>query len=539
MLVAAGWIGTVVTLSRAEPASLPGVDDRWHLYRSPNFELFSQNGESTSRELLHNLELVRAVFMDRFKFIERVRLEVSVYAFAAAKDFRAYCPESMDRKRALAGFYLAGPDRAVILTAPFRDQDDAQRVIFHEYVHHLFKSADEDPPVWFGEGMAELLAGLRVEGDKLQIGHPLTGRLLNLRREELLSLEMIFSVKHQSPIYQSNDHTGIFYAESWALLHYWYCGQSDLPPDAVERFVRGATFPDRPVGTELHAFFQECFGMDYHAMLRRLERYVQTGSYRYTSQPLPKLDPPRSYAMTAASRDLMRLRLAELAVRVNRSPRGGLELLRGHREHPDDPRLLEVLGADARAHGDESGAVEYWEKAVAAGSTNVAIFRELAFSEGRDWFREFDYDFRLPADAAVRLRARLKRSIEHEPEQSAAYEMLAWVEAFAEKRSIANVNLVQSRFPALRDRARTTVALAMVRVRTGRTDEALHLLQSLEKLQPDAWTAQAGEVVRAKLEGRPVQQLAQTRGGTEVSEDGTLEIRNLTRLPSIPVPDDL
>jgi hypothetical protein len=137
------------------------------------------------------------------------------------------------------------------------------------------------------------------------------------------------------------------------------------------------------------------------------------------------------------------------------------------------------------------------------------------------------------------MRARLRRSIEHEPHQTAAFEMLAWVEAFAENRDLRNINLVQSRFSSLSEKARTLVALAMVRVRLGQPADALKLLTSLPQLEPDLWTAQAAEVIAATIEDRPVQRLADTRGGDVVHSELTPPMEKQRRLPTVALPDDL
>ncbi len=250
--------------------------------------------EPGSRALLRNLELLRAEFVDRYRIPERKRLEITVYAFGTDREFRAYRPESMGKHSRIDGFYHEDPDRAVILLAPSEGRDEARRLIFHEYVHHLFAAAEQDPPTWYNEGMAELLAGIRVENDHLEIGHPVPGRLFALQREKLLSLETLFAVGRNSPIYRSNDHTGLFYAESWALLHYWYFGNSKLSRDAIDRFVQVASSSDHIDGVRLHAWFRECFGMEYTHMLRGLDHTsipaatVSAGSRsRQSRQPIP------------------------------------------------------------------------------------------------------------------------------------------------------------------------------------------------------------------------------------------------------------
>jgi len=526
--------------ARAAPPALPGVDARWQEIRSPNFTLYSNQSDAESRALLHDLEILRAVFAERFRFVERARQEVSVYAFRSRKEFEAYSPRAGGKKRtSLGGFYLPYPDRSVIVVAPAEDRDEARRTIFHEYVHHLFRVAEQNPPVWFNEGMAELLAGIRIKGDQVEIGHPQVGRLLNLRQEKLLALETLFTVTRGSMIYRSDEHTGVFYAQSWALLHYWYCGKSDLSREGIARFISIATAPVPPTFDKVAAAFEECFGMTFAQMNKRLEAYMLSGSYGYSSQPAPEVAPATSYEAVVLPANRVRVRLGELAFRVNRSPAGEAAVREAVVSDPQDFLPLELLGAVAASEDDSATAAAYWEKAVAAGTPNVGIMRELALIEARTWFEDFDYGLRLPKDVTERLRTRLLRSIKHEPQQSAAYEMLAWVEAFSEDRSIANLNLVQAQFNRLPNRARTLVALAMVRVRMDAKDAALTLLKAMPGVQPDPWSLQAAEVITANLEGRPVQMLGDSTRGTQVDTEYGPKVESTRRLPSVPLPPDL
>lgn len=508
------WLCLAVPLQGAEKEPLPAVDDKWHYYQSANFDLYSRNSEGESRELLHHLELLRVVCLDRFKFVERARLDVTIFYFRSVEDFRAYSATAYAKNEFFRGYYTARPDRAVIALGPTTDPDGSQRLIFHEYVHHLFRVAEEDPPVWFNEGMAEFLAGIQLDGSSIEVGRPHANRLRALRGEKLLPLETLFGVTHDSPIYRSSDHTGVFYAESWALLHYWYCGETNFPADAVNRFVRVASNRKTAAAADLRGLFRECFGIDFPEMQRRLERYVESGAYRYSRQPAPKIADVASYTMRTVPRDEIRVRLAELALRVNRAPIGKLLLLEAIEKTPADPRPFEVLGMEALFDHDENGARDRWEQAVAAGTRNVAIYRELGVLETRPWFQQFNEYFRLAPEATERLRDRLTKSIEYSPQQSAAYETLAWVEAFSEVPSNANVNLVQEQFPRLRLKQRTLLALAFVRVRVNKPEEALRLLDQLDQMEPDAFTARGAEIVRAKLEGRPARRLPGSTNST-------------------------
>lgn len=494
----------VVSLPGAA-GDFPGTDDKWQHFQAPNFELYSRIRETDSRELLHNLELLRAMFLDFFKLRERRRLEVTVYAFKSEKDFRTYGSEVYGAKHNFAGFYVGGTDRAVIYLIQGENPATTRQLIFHEYIHHLFRVAEQNPPPWLNEGMAELFSTIVPTSDKkLEFGRPAAGRLWRLQQETFMPLEQLFAVEQTSPIFRQGEHTGLFYAESWALLHYLFFGDSKIEPERRRLFVALVLSNAFRDAAHQRQGFREVFGMDYPEMLARLKAYTTGGRYFWGTHPAPPIPPAASYARRPVPEREIRLRLAELALRVSRSPAAKLMLLQAVEQDPADTRPLEALGADALRDQDELRARERWSRAAELQTSNPAIYRELGLMEGRAVFSHFDVSYRVPEEKGQRMRDYLLRSIAYNPEQTAAYEMLAWVEAFAQEPSINNLNLIQRAYPNLSRKERTGLALAFVRVRLNNNAEALEILADLETMRPDAWETHGIEAIRAKIEDRPM-----------------------------------
>ena len=176
--------------------------------------------------------------------------------------------------------------------------------------------------------------------------------------------------------------------------------------------------------------------------------------------------------------------------------------------------------------GDQLTARERWSQAVEAGTRNPAIYRELARMEMSNLFSQFDVYFRVPEENVTRLRSYLSQSIEFNPEQSDAYEMLAWVEAFAEKPSIKKLNLAQRAAANLTRKERMLLALAFARMRLDKTDEALEMLAVLERMDPEPWEIYGIEAIRAFIEKRPIR------------TDNLRPTKPVNRVPSITKPGD-
>jgi hypothetical protein len=504
-------LGVMLFAALSAIASGAGTDfaaaqKKWQHYQSPHFELYSRNSDGSSRELLRNLELLHALFFSTFRFAERRPAEVTVYYFQSDRELAAYKSAHYSKDRELAAYYKASPDRSIIALSAEYDLESTQHTIFHEYIHHLFRVTGEEPPVWYNEGMAELFSTLEIGSNGLILGKPLPGHVALVAREDLLPLATLFAVDYQSSIYTQGQHTGLFYAESWALLHYSLFGKAGPLQARLDDFLRFAAAQRWKTGgsEELRAAFQQKVGIDYPAMEELLERYVRTGRYATRKVAPPKIASPESYPQRAVSHEEMRERLAELALRVNRDPRGKLVLLQALEKNPANIRALESLGADALIDGDEVTFRERWERAIAAGSRNPALYHELALFEGRRWFGEFDYYFRLPEQKTEELRKLLLRSIEGAPDQVVAYELLAWVEASAPAPKPAHVNLVQQHFPVLKEQQRTLLALALVRARLGDKETALQLLADLDRMvEPESSLSWQVRFVQRRLQTKP------------------------------------
>ncbi len=497
-------LGSGLPLRGSAPEVIPAADDQWQRYESPHFELFSHNSAGASRRLLRNLELLRSAFFDIMHEKEKRSVQVTVYYFAGVDEFRPYVSADFRKLEDLAGFYLSRPDRAVIVM-PFRkDEKESQQVVFHEYVHHLTEVSGRNPALWFREGIADVFSTIEESPEGLIVGKPIPGRAFEYRAHPPMPLEELFAIDHTSPNYHENQRVGMFYGESWVLVHYLLYGNSGLPRDQVDRFltyIEQETEKGDPV--KRRALFQETMGMDYPAMIKRLNKYLNHGRFSPGRYPLPTIAPAESYVMRPVPRDEIRGQLQELDLRVNRSPAAKLALLGRLDTNPDDIRALEILGTDALGEGDEATAQERWEQAFRAGTRNPAILHALVEMEDRANFSGIDVlYFRLPEEGAQHLRRLLGRLIECEPQQTQAYEVLAWVEATADQPMRANIDLVQAHLPSLADKSRTVVALALVRMRLKDEAGARRLLDELGATQPKPDILEEIAILRDSLDKR-------------------------------------
>src|SRR5438132_806730 len=63
--------------------------------------------------------------------------------------------------------------------------------------------------------------------DAVEMGRPIPSHVVALRSETPLPLRELFAINTSSKEYNEGAHLGMFYAESWALVHYLMLGSTE------------------------------------------------------------------------------------------------------------------------------------------------------------------------------------------------------------------------------------------------------------------------------------------------------------------------
>lgn len=194
-------------------ASLATAAEQWLKLTSSHFELYTTAGEKKGREAILFFEQVRDFFgRARGSAKPVTTAPVRIIAFRSDKEYKPYrISESAD------AFYLDGYDRDYIVMHGITEE--SYPVAVHEFTHLLIKRAGLDVPIWFNEGLADVYSSLKPLGKKVLVGSLIPGRFYSLQQSKWIPLEELASVDARSPYYNEKARAGIFYAESWALVH--------------------------------------------------------------------------------------------------------------------------------------------------------------------------------------------------------------------------------------------------------------------------------------------------------------------------------
>jgi tetratricopeptide (TPR) repeat protein len=373
----------------------------WLRYSSPNFELYSDARDAVSRNALVRLELIRHVFLDAAG-PKGTPLPIRVFLFSSARDFRQFRLNETTR-----GFYQSGPERDTI--AMHAGDVETYRVVFHEFVHLVLNHSAPPLPRWLEEGSAEFYSTLAAQGDKLLIGGPVPTHLRTLARQPWLDAKTLASMTRNPRDDREPEKTGMFYAQSWALVH-----MLTLGPGYRTKFPRFSHLVMR--GTPVPFAFEEAFSKTLDEALRDLRAYLQSGSLPVSTVLWNPLDPvgievekiPPDQAETAQ---------IELLLQMGQHAAAASRLERLERNQPDHPDVLAELAMFAMGSRRPEEARRYFERAIGAGSQRSTTY--------------FEYAMLLRDQGAPRERVRelLEQAIGRNPRYAEAHFLLARMQA--------------------------------------------------------------------------------------------------------------
>src|SRR5262249_9985525 len=138
-------------------------------------------------------------------------------------------------------------------------------------------------PVWFDEGFAEYCSSLKMDKKEIALGlvKPELPELLAQGR--WLKLVDLFSVSHDSKIYNRDDQRSLFYAQSWITVHFFMAKKMI---GQVSTYIR--------MTEEQHVAVPEAirrsFGMEPEALEKAIEKYLRSEVTYYRGPTPPGSD---------------------------------------------------------------------------------------------------------------------------------------------------------------------------------------------------------------------------------------------------------
>jgi tetratricopeptide (TPR) repeat protein len=224
--------------SKAAPDGKPA--DSWVEVRSQHFFVASNAGEAGARDVARDFEEIRALFHSTFPEL-RVDSAQPIVILATRDEatMRVITPDDFggpEHVQPVGVFHSDGEKDYVILRLD-GEGTTAFHTIYHEYTHALMHLNFSKLPLWLNEGVAEFFGNSKLGATEATTGTADRAHLWVLGKDEWLPLDTLFRVKEGSPYYNERNPASVFYAESWAVVHYLLLDPDARRGDLLRKFL--------------------------------------------------------------------------------------------------------------------------------------------------------------------------------------------------------------------------------------------------------------------------------------------------------------
>jgi Tfp pilus assembly protein PilF len=396
------------------PGLCAAHNETWVEVRSPDFTVISNAGEKEARKIADQFEQIREVFQNAFQKI-RVDLGKPVVIFAVKNEdsMKSMLPAFWEVKGHMhpAGVYQPAEEKHFVVVRTDLEGPNPYEIVYHEYTHALMNINFRDMPLWLNEGIAEFYGNSAIHDDSVEIGKIAPNHLQVLQQNKLIPIPTLLQADHTSPYYNENNRASVFYAESWAIVHYLL-----MDPDARKRNLLHDFLAAYDASGNLVDAAQKSFG-DLNKFAQKMESYSRQTSFYVGRVKTSIHGAAKSYSSRVLPPAEVDSQRGELYVYTQRFKEAKSSLDAAVQADPNLPLAHEGLGMLAYYERDLDGAEKQFARAV---QLNSASFLAYFFS-ARAKLREGG----MSPENGSAVVADLEKAITLNPQFAPAYATLA------------------------------------------------------------------------------------------------------------------
>lgn len=265
------------------------ISKDWKRIRTAHFEAVSNAPAEKVSEILVQLEAFHRYLVTDILALKTISpVPTVVFICKDDKSFSKFKPRRADgSKEEMAAYFAQSPDMKFIVMPFRRDSMNALRLIYHEYFHYVIHCNSPEIPPWMDEGLAEFYSTFEVDpvSGRCNIGRPIDNHILWLRGEKPLPLEQVIPIDEAMKVLRGKDQRRIalFYAESWALVHYLMISQDTKRQPQLKDYLAAIK-----KGQSAEQAFTTAFRMTFADMQQELKTYIANKNFfmmRYSWNP--------------------------------------------------------------------------------------------------------------------------------------------------------------------------------------------------------------------------------------------------------------
>ncbi len=360
------WL--VLVLACAFMAPAPAAEREWLKLQAPSFGVISQLDEKDTIAWAVQFEQFIGALHALYAVDQVALPPLTIVLFRQARDFAPYRLRTDSGQARIAAFFGNTGDWSIIGMPGNGRDDDTRQTIYHEAVHWFTTAGNTPQPLWFAEGLAEVLSTFEIRDGKGRWGAVIDGNVAYLSYAGLLPMENLLRATQDDALHGSERDQ--YYPQAWAFVHSLMFGRGGADAGRLAAFLRALQ------ETELDTAVDTAFDKSYDELTSDLRRYLERGSYGHAEVELR--DRSGEMSIEPASEANVAFALGRLA-----TVGGNLDLARGHAERvialvPRSPAGYELQAYAAHEAGDTEKLVPALERAIELGSGESWVYSTKA-----------------------------------------------------------------------------------------------------------------------------------------------------------------
>src|SRR5687768_5379346 len=253
----------------AAPSS--AAEHEWLKLQAPSFGVISQLDEKETLAWAVEFEQFIGALHALYG-AERIALPpLTIVLFRQAREFGPYRLRTDSGQARVAAFFGNTGDWSVI-GMPGNGRDlETRQTIYHEAVHWFATASDTPQPLWFAEGLAEVLSTFEVVDGKGRWGAAIDDNVAYLASSGLMPIEDLLRASQDDALHGAKRDK--YYPQAWAFVHSLMFGNGGADSGKLAAFLREMQT------TGLDTATSNAFGKSYEELTTDLRRYLERGRY--------------------------------------------------------------------------------------------------------------------------------------------------------------------------------------------------------------------------------------------------------------------
>ncbi len=480
LLVAPGW---------------PAAAESWTSIRTRNLFLISNAAAAELRQVAAWLELFHDTFS---RLTSKPVFDSSIptvgIIFRSDKDFEPFKPLYQGKPAELAGYFQQGNDVNYIAISLEPGGRDPLNAAFHEYVHLYVRTHIPQAPLWLNEGLAEFYSTFEMVNGAAVIGAPIDSYIYLLRNSESLPLVSLFSVNQASAHYNDRDKRGIFYAESWALVHFLMLANNGQRQAQLRQYLSLLA-----AGVSVESSFKMAFQTTFEALEKELNEYIRRDSFPTQRANVGSRE-DYGTATEALSRAEADYYLGDLLLHIGRQADAERYFVEALSLDPNLVLAHAALGMLRVRQNRLAEALRHLERA-APKSRNHLVHFFYAYMLTRQGMTEDGSVATYAPEALRTIRTHLQTTISLAPDFAEAYHLLAFTNLVANDQLDQSVDLIKRAISLEPGRQGFKLVLAQIYLKQRDQESARRILESLARQSDDKQLRAQAESLLANSSG--------------------------------------